>query len=837
MVTFIELELFLIELFFSSSHIKTNIPQQNINELQSEVKKIDACMSFQAEEIRNNRKQLIYYSKCMTDVRCINFIRNSFLLQTTLHNVKTVSCFPFMNPNCFTVSERLIEMSGIGYIRTEISRFLQPLFKLGRKIPTFFSNITNEHFDECLEKTNFIPKGINPRQFFACSTFPSLFSYCWTTELQTSYINTLFEIAKNSIESIKSEGNEKIKTFLQQHWIFECIRSYVFSSDIQNFLRVSIGDILVNVPQPQSFPASQSYCDVLFNGLNLTFDQMIQNMSLFPKDVRLLFKKFAGLVSETDEEQKILFVDLIFVECIIKPVASNIIVFTSPRNKGKTFITNKGLEIILQLWKLILNEKMVEDNSLFKDVNFSHLHRDSLVKFYTALVSIDDTVESINTPSLVQFMNIIDIQFSTCLFSLPDVFLLAYLITKVTPSDDRLIYPAANALINKVKEPDFRFFRHETWDFELYGIQKPEPSMLAKPDVKDSKSISSSQANSIRHCAISLFKYLSVTDFNVDAPSTSLTEFLTFRDIEATLSDDTKVKCYLWNLRDKMQNANASESEIVSALVKEISDQEQCISKNNSLITELTMMSHLLCKQSKRFQKKLDDLMILIYNVLLDLFFFENQSVIHTIESNSRVFLKDKIQFDAFFNQTIQIISSFLDPFASFAIQGVATQFHLRLMTFLSFGLFFDLHPRYEVNDDLFRNVQQSKIESICSLSETESISNLLNYVIYLFRLAIKVEIPIIAMNYIVKGCKQLDRITSIYHWNSNYVKKLVCFAILKMNRNNVFSFNKFLEFALKGLSINGIPLFSEKKMQKLNFFLQTIKELDIILCETNDKE
>ena len=179
----------------------------------------------------------------MTDVRCINFIRNSFLLQTTLQNVKTISCFPFMNPNCFTVSERLIEMSGIGYIRTEISRFLQPLFKLGRKIPTIFSNIKNEHFDECLEKMNFIPKGINPRQFFACSTFPSLFSYCWTTELQSSYISSLFEIAKNSIDPIKNEGSEQVKRFLRQHWIFECLRSYIFSSDIQNFLRVSIGDI------------------------------------------------------------------------------------------------------------------------------------------------------------------------------------------------------------------------------------------------------------------------------------------------------------------------------------------------------------------------------------------------------------------------------------------------------------------------------------------------------------------------------------------------------------------------------------------------------------------
>lgn len=811
-----------------------DISQQNINELQSEVKKIDACISFQSDEIRNNRKQLIYYSKCMTDIRCINFIRNSFLLQTTLHNVKTISCFPFMNPNGFTVSERLIEMSGISYIRTEISRFLQPLFKLGRKIPTIFSNIKNEHFDECLKQINFIPEGISPKQFFACSTFPSLFSYCWTTELQTSYINTLYEVAKNSLDSIKSE-DKNVTKILYKHWIFECIRSYIFSSDIQNFARVAIGDILVNVPQPQVFPVSQSYCDVLFNGLNLTFDTMIQNLSLFPKDVRLLFKKFAELSSETDEEQKISFVDLIFIECIIKPVVSNIIVFTSTRNKGKTFIPNRGLEIVLQLWKLILNSNLAEDDSLFKDVNFSHLHRDSLIKFYTTLISVEDDVVSDSTPSLVHFLNIIDIQYSTSLFSLPDVFLLAYMITKVVPEDDRVIYPSASALIKKAKDPDFRFFRHETWDFELYGIQKPEPVMLSKNEMSNSSTDESKSANleSLRNCATSLFKYLSVTDFNIDAPATSLTEFLNFRDIEATLSDDTKVKSYLWNLRSKMQDASSSEEKIVEALVNEIDERKQLIVKNDSLIAELSLMSHLLCKQSKQFQKKLNELMSLINNMLLDLFLFENPNVVHIIESNSRILLKDKIQFDTLFNNAISKITEFLEPFAPFAVQGVSLQFHLRLTMLLSFGIFYDLHPRYEVNDDIFKNIQQTQINSICPLIDQESLTNLLNYVIYLFRLAIKVEIPLLALKYITKGCKLLDRFPSIYHSNeNNNLKRMVSYSILKINRNNVFSFMKYLEFTLKGVTVNGIPLYSEKDGNKLDFFAQVIKELDVILCE-----
>ena len=792
----------------------------NIFSIQEEVKKINACLDFQVEEIRNQRKQLLYDSKCNTDLRCISFIRSAYLLGMSQENVISTANIPFMHPNGFAISERLIEMSRISTIRLEITRFIQALFKLGNRIPKLFAGIKNKAFDEHMV---FIPDGIKPLNLFACSTFPSLFSYCWTPELQLAYINTMVEIAK-LIPNFDIRLN-------RNHWIFECIKCYIFSSNIQDFIRSAIGDVVMGYYRPQNGQITTEYCQNLINTVNKVFESMKMNMALFPKDVRILIRKFAELAASSDN--KVSYIESLFIDCIVEPVLSNINGFCSPLYQNLTSKAD-GLKNIVHLWKTALNIPLDTNiKSLFEKFDLSALKIEIFQNFYDTLISVDDKIEG---PSLLHFLNLLEVQYNTTLFSIPDVCLLAFLCTKMMPSEDRIVLPFANALLNKIRNADFRFFRHETWDFELYQIKKPD--LIQKMDP--------STLEPLKMCAISLFKFLSVAHARVDTHQT-LEEFINFQDTEAKLSQDIKTRVHLCHLITKIHNACApqlSQSNIVTptkqdyekimnALLAEIEEHHNLIKTNNDLITEISLMSDQINKSSRLFHKKIDSLMHILHSRLLDLFLSNNSNILQEVEVNGPLLVRDKIKFIIFFNEAIGCLNDYLTAIgAQYALQGVASQLHSEIMKLLPLGLFISQHQRYEVNDELFRNVNQKQIDCVCSSMDRDNLPNILSYASRLIKLSNKVEIPLISLHYIAKACKLITQAVSIFPGKSNNTRRMLSYSILKSNNQHSFSFLKYLEFFLKDITVNGLPLFSEKIAQSLHAFSKSISELDIILCE-----
>lgn len=783
--------------------------QESIAALQSKVKQISACLSFQNEELKNRRKQLLYDSKSLMDLRCISFMRVPSLMQTSIMNIETVLILPYMLPNSFVISERLIEMSGIGYIRSDITKFLHQFFKLGLKIPKLFSQIQNQDFLEISNQTNFIPYGVNPKELFGMSTFPSLFSYCWNSELQVAYLNSIAEIAKNAIESVDQ---------FQTHWLFSCIKSYILASDIQRFVTLSIGNVFVKIPHPPNLMIlPQQYYDILLVAINKSIKKMIDSLLFFPKDVRFLFKKFYEITQSNSQNQFFDFVNFLFIKCILEPALSNLIAFTSPKFKDRAVGQNQGLQLIPKIWSIIITQQIP-----FGDINFSMINTNNLIQFYTNLIDVNENnvlFDRTVTPSLSHFLNALDIQYNTTLFSISDVCLLAFFIQKLMPKDDKTIRPFATSLLSKVNEKDFRFFRHETWDFELYGMPKPSSSKKEESASTDFK---------LKACASSLFKFLSVTNPKISTvPSNTLKNFLKCKDIEADLSHDTKTRVYLSNLMVKIEKVGSNE-DLFNALIYEIDEQKGVIDDNATLITDINLMSNKMNKLYRHFQNKLDRSMEMLYHRLLESFLKNRPNMIQKLQLNQVSLVQEKNAFDAFFNDTVKTLSAYLEFISPYAIEGVTIQLHFFLTRILNFSLFLNEHVRFEVNDEVFRNVQQSQIDNICSSMDRETLPQLLENVIQTFQLAMKVQIPLIALNYISKAIKQLNFISSFYPGKNNNFKRLLSYAILKVGYQHMFSFMKYLDFFLMN---NKVILYSEKRKQNLIMYLKAIAELDHVLC------
>ena len=111
---------------------------------------------------------------------------------------------------------------------------------------------------------------------------------------------------------------------------------------------------------------------------------------------------------------------------------------------------------------------------------------------------------------------------------------------------------------------------------------------------------------------------------------------------------------------------------------------------------------------------------------------------------------------------------------------------------------------------------------------DRETLPQLLENVIRMFQLAMKVQIPLIALKYISKAIKQLNLISSFYPGKNNSFKRLLSYALLKVGYQHMFSFMKYLDFFLMN---NKVILYSEKRKQNLIMYLRAIAELDHVLC------
>ena len=156
----------------------------------------------------------------------------------------------------------------------------------------------------------------------------------------------------------------------REHWLFECIKSYIHGSNVQLFLRRSLGDIILNTIRDNELVnlIRQRNNQVLFNKIAVIINEMItkmeENFCVFPDDVRYLLYSFASTAS--DEDSRIKRIELIFIGTIIAPAISlpnsygvlppSMYFDVSPLGPARI------LQVIAQCFRFILHPNQAEDS-------------------------------------------------------------------------------------------------------------------------------------------------------------------------------------------------------------------------------------------------------------------------------------------------------------------------------------------------------------------------------------------------------------------------------------------------------------------------------------------
>ena len=166
---------------------------RDLPDFHRESKEIMTSINTQTEKIKNSRKKLLDSAKKAQDLKCISSLRSGYFLLINGDNAKEFSQLPFIQSENFSVAERLIELTKLGSLRTEITKFLAAIYKASDNLPEIFANLPTTSLKESLP---FLPEKTDQKQFLAFSTLPALFGHCWTSDLRYSYINFLIKTRK-----------------------------------------------------------------------------------------------------------------------------------------------------------------------------------------------------------------------------------------------------------------------------------------------------------------------------------------------------------------------------------------------------------------------------------------------------------------------------------------------------------------------------------------------------------------------------------------------------------------------------------------------------------------
>ena len=206
---------------------------RELNDYHAQVKDISAYADFHAGQLRSNRRDLLNTVKETQELRCFTSLQMCYILKLTTSNVRDICQLPFMKPNGCSISDRLVEMARIGSIRSSINKFLKSLFAAHDDLPAIFASVDINSFPETVP---YLPSVMKPRDFFTCSSIPSIFGHFWCYELRQSYIKFLLEVGDNI-------PNISPSTF-RSHWIFDSIKCYMIRSPVIQFMGLSISDVI-----------------------------------------------------------------------------------------------------------------------------------------------------------------------------------------------------------------------------------------------------------------------------------------------------------------------------------------------------------------------------------------------------------------------------------------------------------------------------------------------------------------------------------------------------------------------------------------------------------------
>lgn len=760
--------------------------QRDLVTFHQQAKGISAKIAEKTEELKEARIKLLAEMKKLQELKCFTSITSGFFLKLSITNFHQIIQLPFIKSDKVKVSDRLVEMNGLGSLRTNITKLLKEMYS---QLPNLTCELAKLNFSSFKEDVPYLPAGIKTKDFFVSSTIPAIFGFYWNYELKKSFLSFIINIAKNI-----QDFNFQI---FQQHWLFDCVKNYIHATGIGNFLKISIGDIIYKIVSDKEIQKlskltneQQNFFNSLSNYAEEIIKEMQNKIDIFPNDVFIIIKEFSN-IPESEEEKKNM-AQMIFLDCIIVPALSNSIAYNIlPSNyylDFNPFGPSRCLTTLAQLFRFIMFPNQLKLRYL--NVDATRVSKLPYSQFIEKLMELKAL--KYNGLKQIDSMYALGSHFMLTTFSLPDILLLADTFQIILTKGQLL---NISKMIPTDQQINYDFFRYEIWDLSVFGLNKI--------DIPDDE-IEKTQKNQLSLTGEALYKYLVFADVDEDAPN-GYQNFVSYHENNMILQHNFIAEAYLRNLYVISQDIPSSEQHIIiPALEEELRRRNNFINyMDESIYNILSILDKMKFEYQKVKELTNYKNSVLSYQILT-LFVQDDPNIFSELQSCKNNLLSNNDDFVNFMNKNIQKISEYVSNILPKLSQDSIYRFHSYIMQYLNIEEFQEIHKDYLDKDKmilkLFKGIQEQPTQKIKFIIDfyIRFLSIKLNHSKYI-GIPIEAAYEISETISLIKNIYKLEYNEEISVLELNQVIKI---ALMKSEIECIYSFSKYLEFSLIKLNI-----------------------------------
>ncbi|EAY21841.1 hypothetical protein TVAG_249000 [Trichomonas vaginalis G3] len=756
---------------------------RDMRDFHKQVHEVEALKEHLGKELQGMKKELLEKAKELQDQSACYISRAGYFQRMTTSNYRGFMELPFMKPEGITVYDKIFEIAQIPDYRTQLPKFMKAFYKCLNDMPPLLAKLdTQKHFGV----QPFLPDGVKLSDFMASSTLPAVFGHLFTKELKIAYIKFLVEIAKNLPPDVYDNFRE--------HWLFDCIKAFIHSSDIRLFLQKSLQTIIIDAVRDEMLVQyiKTRRNQELFEKISVIIRQILKNMeenfSIFPEDVRYFLYLFSDLAS--DEETKIKRLEIILLDSIIIPAIS------LPKVYGvlpPTFYFDKSplgparvIQMIAQAFRLILHPGSADRYGL---TNVECLVS---IPFREFLIKLPSSKPNLPGLKLQDFINNLGIFYVLALFSVPDVVSLAYLVRNVNLTTARahidLLKIASDFPIGS--STPYVFFRFEHWNLPDFLVESPQ-----FPENKVSNDGSQESA-----CSNSLYQLLSYLEYRENCPPT-INAWLNFQMNDCLLQRDFKKYIYLQHYLN-LAAGETEDSQITPGLEEIIRNYLNYTQCSMTLIKLGERQIADTKKELENFKSKTDLWLPIYHDIILQQFLEQDQSVLKDLTDKVHYdVICEKGTFDSFLLESLTKLKKFLgDNNLSSEYKSVAKLLHSYIMSYIPLKLFMKQSTRFVDRDKTINENRRKALNEMSKappkVSKLFDFPPLFTFAIQEIENAIKAENPDAAIECLSRSLELLRRIYILEIGGlpqPDDLNPLFGFAVFSTGNNTIYSFLKYV--------------------------------------------
>ncbi|OHT00119.1 hypothetical protein TRFO_08114 [Tritrichomonas foetus] len=805
---------------------KNQLSDLKMAELHDLVKELSITENFQANQIRDNRKNLLNKIKRVQELRCLASIRSGYFLRMNSSDAEYVSQLPFMNSKKLNISERIVEMAGVSTIRTQVNRLIKEILNEREELPKFFADL-DFHSEQLMPETrSYLPENITPREFFACCTVPALFGFYFTNEFHESFLNFLYQIAEQIPEATFQNFSD--------HWLFDCIKYYVHAQGVSEFVKSSIGDTLLMLIRDRELlklaksKSTKEIATKIETHIPGMISKMTENVKLVPSSVRFLMTKISQLAS--NQTKKLYRLENFLMDCILIPALNNLKAYDVIPSSYHLDESPNGPTLILQVISTILKNTLHPDRIRKEFPKFDQkLIAANKMKGLITSFACDNY--NVSGPKIVHLLPALELHCLFLLFSVPDIFLLTDICkTSIAPQSlQKAAEPIPTNVIVK-----FDFFRHEIWEFKAYNITKPHIPDDAPKKLTDPIEITGD----------ALFKFLSFAQIDSGAPN-ELSQFLEHYEKQMILQKNYLTEAYIRHLScvssEVIANSEETGTVLIPALEFELSRHKTKIHDDKATLREINRLSRIVDQEIAICSQMAEDALPFLCSHLLNQYIRSNpQFTIDLILKKEDMLLQPSAFFD-FMQEKLVSLKDFILPIAEYTLDEVARHFHTYVMQYLSFSEFRNFKKTYQRSDRLYMRDSQSILNKLCvsqapdSLKELMETKELFEVITDTVRRAMQLEIPLetvreISLSFdMIRQMKEAETDVKITH---DELTLAFNFVLLSSNIPDLYTMGKYVQQYLVNIPLGEVVFLTEKENDALKLFCYHITKLDEVLSD-----